>query len=116
MNLAKFPEFWQVLTELSSEKFEWFGPSPIEPFNPDADPVPLGESSRDVLGEKALRCVEASERAARGREPMSSLRWRNEMFYKTLQLYADAHAACQIFLDFRESFTFIRFLNDPVTN
>ena len=22
------------MTELRSEKFEWFGPSPIEPFNP----------------------------------------------------------------------------------
>ena len=24
----------RILTELRSEKFEWFGPSPIEPFNP----------------------------------------------------------------------------------
>ena len=23
----------RILTELRSEKFEWFGPSPIEPFN-----------------------------------------------------------------------------------
>ena len=25
------------MTELRSEKFEWFGPSPIEPFNLGAD-------------------------------------------------------------------------------
>jgi len=31
--LAKSLEFWQILTEFWSEKFEWFGPSPIEPFN-----------------------------------------------------------------------------------
>ena len=48
--LAKIPEFWKnsdfdqvafrgflsiprILTELRSEKFEWFDPSPIEPFN-----------------------------------------------------------------------------------
>ena len=49
--LAKIPEFWKnvafrgflsiprILTELRSEKFEWFGPSPIEPFNPENDPV-----------------------------------------------------------------------------
>ena len=42
---AKSPLFWEnselflripiprILTELWSEKFEWFGPSPIEPFN-----------------------------------------------------------------------------------
>ena len=36
-----------TVTELGSEKFEWFGPSPIEPFNfeicslaPDMDSVP----------------------------------------------------------------------------
>ena len=26
----------RILTELQSEKFEWFGPSPIEPFNSGA--------------------------------------------------------------------------------
>ena len=26
----------RILTELRSEKFEWFDPSPIEPFNSDA--------------------------------------------------------------------------------
>ena len=33
--LAKIPEliFERILIELQSEKFEWFGPSPIEPFN-----------------------------------------------------------------------------------
>ena len=31
-----------MLFELWSEKFEWFGPSPIEPFNSDRDPVVLG--------------------------------------------------------------------------
>ena len=29
----KFLNFERLLTELRSEKFEWFGPSPIEPFN-----------------------------------------------------------------------------------
>ena len=29
----KFLNFARILTELWSEKFEWFGPSPIEPFN-----------------------------------------------------------------------------------
>ena len=49
--LAKIPEFWKnsdrafrgflwiprILTELWSEKSEWLGPSPIEPFNPGDD-------------------------------------------------------------------------------
>ena len=29
----KFLNFERILTELRSEKFEWFDPSPIEPFN-----------------------------------------------------------------------------------
>ena len=29
----KFLNFERILTELRSEKFEWFGPSPIELFN-----------------------------------------------------------------------------------
>ena len=29
--------FDRMLTELWCEKFEWFGPSPIEPFNSDPD-------------------------------------------------------------------------------
>ena len=31
--LAKILKFWKNLTELWYEKFEWFDPSPIEPFN-----------------------------------------------------------------------------------
>ena len=35
-----------MLTELSSEKFEWFGPSPIEPFNPGSlSLLAVGQSS-----------------------------------------------------------------------
>ena len=33
----KFLNSDTMFTELSSEKFEWFGPSPIEPFNQVAD-------------------------------------------------------------------------------
>ena len=45
--MLKFFEFssensW-ILTELRSEKFERFGPSPIEPFNP-------GEDRAEALG------------------------------------------------------------------
>ena len=50
------------MTELCSEKFEWFGPSPIEPFNsgPDAlrgvgDPRVLGDLGGQVgLAEAVL--------------------------------------------------------------
>ena len=61
-----FSHFWQIiilqkfermLTELRSEKFEWFGPSPIEPFNLG----PVGE--RGVLGRRPRG------RRARGRAP-----------------------------------------------
>ena len=34
----------RILTELRSEKFEWFGPSPIEPFNSGLAP-PAGPGS-----------------------------------------------------------------------
>ena len=34
MRKSKFLNFERILTELRSEKFEWFGPSPIEPSNP----------------------------------------------------------------------------------
>ena len=30
---------FNILIELRSEKFEWFGPSPIEPFNPGVDEI-----------------------------------------------------------------------------
>ena len=30
---SKFRNFERILTELRSEKFEWFDPPPIEPFN-----------------------------------------------------------------------------------
>ena len=30
----------RILTELGSEKFEWFDPSPIEPFNLVGGPLP----------------------------------------------------------------------------
>ena len=35
-----YRNFERILTELRSEKFEWFGPSPIEPFNLVADCSP----------------------------------------------------------------------------
>ena len=52
--------FERILTELRCEKFEWFGPSPIEPFNSGrADAVP-----------DLLQPLRAHVRRARGgREP-----------------------------------------------
>ena len=44
-------KFETILTELRSEKFEWFGPSPIEPFNLGAGRAG-GGSSRGVLPPK----------------------------------------------------------------
>ena len=42
-----------MLTELSSEKFEWFGPSPIEPFNLGLFIVVSFGSSLDVAAIQA---------------------------------------------------------------
>ena len=49
--LVKIPEliFERILTELRSEKFEWFGPSPIEPFNSGSNSV-TGVGTGTVLG------------------------------------------------------------------
>ena len=41
-----------ILTELRSEKFEWFDPSPIEPFNSDDHPE---KSKEDHAGKEGLR-------------------------------------------------------------
>ena len=43
-------KFETILTELRSEKFEWFGPSPIEPFN-------LGLTRQPAAGLPAPRRV-----------------------------------------------------------
>ena len=51
-----FPGFLRIpiiLTELWSEKFEWFDPSPIEPFNSDEDRVQ--EGARDAELRLSLR-------------------------------------------------------------
>ena len=56
--LAKIPEliFERILTELRSEKFEWFGPSPIEPFNPGSrHPGEVAPLLRDPLGGPGVR-------------------------------------------------------------
>ena len=48
----------RILTELRSEKFEWFGPSPIEPFNLGHDTESEEEIQGeivDLLGQKATR-------------------------------------------------------------
>ena len=38
-----------MLTELSSEKFEWFGPSPIEPFNLDPGPLAPRHAGEETM-------------------------------------------------------------------
>ena len=45
--------FKRILTELWREKFEWFDPSPIEPFNLDKNRV-----GHDLLGQRAAEPVE----------------------------------------------------------
>ena len=51
------------MTELRSEKFEWFGPSPIEPFNLGKDArlrlvrLATGAMEREVKHRDAVRAV-----------------------------------------------------------
>ena len=80
MNFSKFPEFIcdTMLTELSSEKFVWFGPSPIEPFNQG--------TTRPRVTTRA-RAKEARARAVtQGRSPTDAsrswcaIREANELF------------------------------------
>ena len=49
--------FERILTELRFEKFEWFGPSPIEPFNP-------GRDGADPAGPSGLNDAAFDEAAA----------------------------------------------------
>ena len=58
----------RILTELLSEKFEWFGPSPIEPFNPARDPSRRASGARSCSRGRGGR----SCRRARGSTGRSS--------------------------------------------
>ena len=50
----------RILTEHRSEKFEWFDPSPIEPFNLDCHPMSPVAKAR--LGGEVLRKEAVSDR------------------------------------------------------
>ena len=54
---SKFLNFERILTELWSEKFEWFGPSPIEPFH-------LGEGGFDTKSTMTPAVLDAIEAIA----------------------------------------------------
>ena len=76
--LAKSPEFWQILTELWSEKFEWFGPSRLSNLNQlrsgDCD-LDLCLLKTDLEGAdlRALRGAEELFRARRARVVVSEV-------------------------------------------
>ena len=54
----------RILTELCSEKFEWFDPSPIEPFNLDGDEAAEEGVAEDE--ERALRRRDLDARRVAG--------------------------------------------------
>ena len=55
----------RILTELWSEKFEWFDPSPIEPFNQGIErPAPATVEADGATGEAGVRPPFASARVA----------------------------------------------------
>ena len=66
--LAKIPEFCKIpkiLTELRSEKFEWFDPSPIEPLNSGGHPR---RRRRPGRGCRAARMAFAGRRSSAARK------------------------------------------------
>ena len=66
-----FQNFERILTELRSEKFEWVGPSPIEPFNLGAHRAHRARRARRAL--RALRRGAPRRASGRGNRPVRAL-------------------------------------------
>ena len=70
--MRKFLNFERVLTELRSEKFEWFGPSPIEPFNLGLGSGPTSSRSSATATLPSPKISTARKRSPSSRGPPGS--------------------------------------------
>ena len=74
-----------MLTELRSEKFEWFGPSPIEPFNLGWNPGDRQKSPRRLSGRWYAKKPEfRSVRRTAAVDARKYKRWASVIFPKMI--------------------------------
>ena len=86
----------RILTELRSEKFEWFGPSPIEPFNSGKDCARVASAQAHRVGRCGAATATVSEAAAPGFATLQSSRVdsTSEADAAASRLAAEHSAAC----------------------